>query len=115
MAQRYFDTSVRRTPVKFYAREIVEVGGGRTKPTYSEVEGVSLANIKTKGGTPTIIDDTVQIIDTATVTITYRPDVKRGDRMKVLTDNSEWEILHVENVDLQNRDSVLTVRNVEGF
>lgn len=115
MAQRYFDTSVRRTPVKFFKCEMVDVGAGRKKAQYTELEGVTLANVKTRGGTPTVIDDTVQVIDTATVTITYRPDIKRGDKMQVLTDGSEWQILHVENVDLQNRDCVLTVRNVEGF
>lgn len=115
MAQRYFDTSVRRVPVKFYECELVDVGGGRKKAIYTEREGVSLANVKTKGGTPVIIDDAVQIIATATVTITYRPDIKRGDRMECLNDSTMWDILHVENIDMQNRDCVLTVRNVEGL
>lgn len=113
MATKYFDTSVRRIPVRFHKRTFVEASGGRKAATYVPVEGTSMANVKTKGGTPTVEGGVLSIIETATVTTAWRPDVSKGDRAEVLQDGSVWEILHVENVDYQNRDMVLTVRRTE--
>lgn len=114
MAQRYLDSSVRRIPVRFHKRELVDAGAGRKKPVYTPIEAVSLASFKTKGGTPTVTDGVLSVISTATATITWRGDIKRGDRAECLADGSMWEILAVENIDMQRRDANLTLRAVEG-
>lgn len=116
MAQAYLDTSIRRTPVRFYSRTITgaTTNGGRAKQSFTVIENVSLTNFKTRGGTEIVVDGMLSIISTAKVTLQYRTDVKRGDKLECLADSSFWEILDVENVDMQNRDVVLTVRNCEG-
>lgn len=115
MAQRYLDTSVRRVPVRFYKRTLEDAGAGRKKPVYAPLDGVSLASVKTKAGTPVMTDGVLIIVSTASIVISWRADVKKGDRAEVLADGSMWEILHVENIDMQNRDATLTVRSVEDW
>lgn len=115
MAQRYLDTSVRRVPVRFHKRTLADAGAGRRKAVYAPIEPVSLASVKTRAGTPIENDGVLTIAPTATITITYRPDVKRGDRAEVLADGSVWEILHVENIDMQNHDATITARALEDW
>lgn len=112
MGQKYLDTSVRRTPVRFHHRELVNAGAGRKKATYTELLGTSFAAFKSKGGTPTVTDGVLTIIDTAEVWITYRADIKRGDRMELVSTGTMYDILHVENIDMQGRDCKLTVRGI---
>ena len=115
MAQRYLDTSVRRVPVRFHKRTLADAGAGRKKAVYTPIESVSLASVKTRAGTPLMNDGVLTIAPTGTITITYRPDIKKGDRAEVLADNSMWEILHIENIDMQCHDATLTVRALEDW
>ena len=114
MAQRYLDTSIRRVPLQFYRRSFVEGQANRRRAEYTPIDGVSFSNFKTKGGTQSVVDGVLTVIDTATAVITYRADIKRGDRVECLADGSMWDVLHIENIDMQCRDCALTLQRVEG-
>lgn len=114
MTQRYLDTSVRRIPIRVHKRTFEEGGANRRKPKFTPIPDVSMAAFKTKGGTPSITDGVLSVISTGEVVITYRDDVKRGDRVECLADGSMWDVLHVENIDMQFRDARLIVQAVEG-
>ena len=103
------------TPARIKRCIIKDVQGAKSK-TYSEpdTEQISI-NFKTYGGTEELHNGTLVILDTATVTTWYNPDIKAGDRI-VLDDGSEWEIKNTpENLERRNQFMQFRVQRVGGY
>lgn len=102
-----------RTPVKLLT------------PTYSKYNGVVKAayltdgellfvNWKTYGGTESVVNGVLSIIDTATVTTWFRPDIKADCRL-LREDGKIYRIISdPENCDLGNTYCRFKVERVKG-
>lgn len=70
---------------------------------------------KSYGGTEKIINNQYAIIDTLNVETWYRSDIKSGDRIVLLDDNSEWEILNTpEDIDRRHQYLKFKVQRIKG-
>lgn len=103
------------TPARIKHCIIKDVQGAKSK-TYSEPDTEQISvNFKTYGGTEELHNGTLVILDTATVTTWYNPDIKAGDRI-VLDDGSEWDIKNTpENLERRNQFMQFRVQRVGGY
>lgn len=87
---------------------------GVTKKTYTDGD-VVMCNFKTYGGTESVSNDVVSVIDTAQITCWYRPDIKSDCRLKRLSDGAVFEILgEPENLEQRNQILYFKIRRVKG-
>ena len=92
-----------------------EYNGVRYSRGYTDANGVIFANFKTYGGTESLVDGTLQIIETADVCCWYRPDIQSGCRLKRATDGAVFEILgDPENIEQRNQFLKIKLRRVKG-
>ena len=103
------------TPAWIRTCTIKNVQGAKSK-TYSEPGSEPIfVNFKSKGGTEAVHNGALVILDTATVTTWFNPDIKAGDRL-VLDDGSEWDIKNTpENLERRNQYMQFTVQRVGGY
>lgn len=82
----------------------------------SFTEGESFfCSCKAYGGTEKIINDKYVIDDTMIVETYYRNDISGKDKIKLLDDNSEWEILNTpENIDRLNKWLKFKIKRING-
>ena len=87
---------------------------GVTTKTF--VEGVMFrCSCKAYGGTEKIINDKYVIEDTQIIETWFNPDITSNCRIKLLDDNSEWEIISPpENIDRLNKWTKFKVKRVKG-
>lgn len=70
---------------------------------------------KAYGGTEKTVNGIYSIEDTMQIETYYRPDIKGDGRIKLLDDNSEWDIISPpENIDRRNQFLLFKVRRVKG-
>lgn len=70
---------------------------------------------KSYGGTEKIINDKYVIEDTLIIETWYHPDITSNDAIKLLDDNSEWEILNTpEDIDRQHKFLKFKIRKIKG-
>lgn len=92
-------------------------------PTYTTVKGVSVksyelvgvinCSFKTYGGTESVENDVLSVIDTAQVVSWYRPDIKSNSQVKL--GNKTYEVIgEPENIDMRNQYIKFKVRGVKG-
>lgn len=87
---------------------------GVTKKSYVEVGNV-FVNFKTFGGTESVANDVLSVIDTAQITTWYRPDIKSDCRLRRLSDGAVYEIVgDPENLEQRNQILYFKVRRVKG-
>lgn len=87
---------------------------GVTKKTYIDGD-VIMCNFKTYGGTESMSNDVLSVIDTAQITCWYRPDIKSDCRLKRLSDGAVFEILgEPENLEMRNQVLYFKIRRVKG-
>lgn len=87
---------------------------GVSKKTYTDGD-VIMCNFKTYGGTESVSNDILSVIDTAQITCWYRPDIKSDCRLKRLTDGAVYEILgEPENLEQRNQILSFKIRRVKG-
>lgn len=102
------------TPIKLLIPTYKEVSG-KQKKTYPKDGDLIYCNWKTYGGTESVVDGILTIIDTADVTTYFRPDIKSDCRVVLLSDNSIYEILgRPENIAQENKYLKFKVRNIGG-
>lgn len=94
-------------------------------PTYTEKKGTKVKNYpahgqrincswKTYGGTESTVNDTVAVIDTATVETWFRPDIKADCRVRLFSTGEMYEIIgKPENINQRNQFLRFKVRAVE--
>ncbi|MGN0695035.1 MAG: head-tail adaptor protein [Lentihominibacter sp.] len=90
---------------------------GATDREYIDAENdpVIFCNFKTRGGTKTVVNGRLLIIDTAEIQMHYRDDIKPSDRFILLQDGSIWNIIgRPENVEQRNRLLIITVQCTGG-
>lgn len=103
-----------RTAVKLL-KPTVSTYHGVQQTTYPQTGDVVFVNWKSFGGTESTVNGVLSVLDTATVTLRYRPDVKAGCRF-LRTDNAVYEIKgEPENVDLNGLWLICKVERVKGF
>ena len=95
-------------------------------PTYSTVKGTKVktdpaqgirlnCSFKTYGGTESLVNGVLSIIDTANVETWYRSDIQTQCRIKVLQTGQIYEIINVpENIDMRNQFVKFRVQAVKG-
>lgn len=95
------------------------------KGYYTKINGVPQKNYeegdlifvsaKSYGGTEKIQNDKYVILDTLIIDTWYRPDITSIDGIRLLDDNSEWEIYtHPENVNRRNQYLTFKVKRMSG-
>lgn len=76
---------------------------------------VIMCNFKTYGGTESVSNDVLSVIDTAQITCWYRPDIQSDCRLKRLSDGAVFEILgEPENLEQRNQILYFKIRRVKG-
>ena len=102
-----------KTPVKLLIPMYGMYNGVSTK-TYPVDGDLIFVNWKTYGGTETTVNGVFSIIDTATITTWYRPDIQAKCRL-LREDGKIYEIVsEPENTDMNNRFCEFRVERVKG-
>lgn len=103
------------TPIKLQKAISTNVTGA-IKRSYEDAaeDSVIFCSFKTKGGTQSVQNGSLVVIDTAQVQMWYRDDVEISDRFILLQDGSAWKILNIENVEMRNQLLIITVQRVGG-
>lgn len=87
---------------------------GVVKKTYVDGDVINV-NFKTYGGTESVSNDVISVIDTAQITCWYRPDIKANCRLRRLSDNAEFDILgEPENLEQRNMLLTFKIKRVKG-
>lgn len=99
------------TPIRIQHRKATDVNGA---PHISYVDAdpaLDFCNWKGRGGTESVQSGSLTVLDTAELTMWYRPDVNERDRV-LLNDNEAlaYEIANIENIEMRNQFMVLKVR-----
>lgn len=89
--------------------------GVRKPINYQDSPDVIFASFKSYGGTETIVDGVLVIIETAEITTWFRPDIKSDCRIKRAEDGAVFEIL-AEPEDIEQRHQLLKfkIRRLKG-
>lgn len=67
------------------------------------------------GGTEKVVNGVYTLEDTMQIETYYRPDIKADCHIKLLDDNSEWEIISdPENIERRNQFLIFKVRRIKG-
>lgn len=94
---------------------ITTYNGVRTKPSFTDADGIVYANFKTYGGTETRVNGIFEVIETAQIVCWYRPDITSDCRIKKATDGAVYEIIgDPENIDERNQFLKFKVRRIKG-
>jgi hypothetical protein len=110
------EASTMIVPAKLLKRVVTTVSGAK-EISYVDApqNAIFFCNFKTFGGTESVVNGKLVIENTAQVTTWFRPDVKASDRMILLDDLSEWDIISdPENIERRNQFLVFKVRKVTG-
>ena len=95
------------------------------KGAYEKINGVNVKTFtdgdiiwisaKSYGGTEKVVNDEYIIVDTLNIDTWYRPDITAMDGIRLLDDNSEWEIMNTpENIDRRNQFLKFKVQRMKG-
>lgn len=97
------------TPIGIQHRIVTDVNGA-LDISYSETPTLDFCEWKGYGGTDSIQSGTLTVINTAILTMWYRPDVTEKDRILLNNDNNlPYEVINTENVGMQNQFLILKV------
>lgn len=103
-------------PIKLLIPTYKEVSG-QTKKSYPPIEKGKLiyCNWKSYGGTESVVNGVLTVIDTAEVLTWYREDIKSDCRVVLLNDNSVYEILgRPEDIEQKHMLYKFKVKSVGG-
>ena len=95
------------------------------KGTFNKVNGVNVktftegdfiwVSAKSYGGTEKVINDKYVIADTMQIETWFRPDIKSEDGIKLLDDDSVWEIMNTpEDIDRRHQYLKFKVQRYKG-
>lgn len=103
-----------RTPVKLLVPTSVEKKVGVERYIYPTDGDVIFVNWKSFGGTESVVNGILSIIDTATVTTWYRPDIAAKCRLR-REDGAVYEIVsEPENIELGGKFCRFKVQRAKG-
>lgn len=101
------------TPAQILTAEFRKVNGVNVKTL---VEGATIfVSAKSYGGTERTINDEYAIVDTMVIQTWYHPDITSSSLIKLLDDNSVWEIMNTpEDIDRRHQFMTFKVRRYAG-
>ena len=109
----YKPSSQFAVPAKILKGSHERVNGVSTK-TYTDGETI-FVSAKSYGGTEKEINGVYVIEDTLVIETWYRPDITSKDRIRLLDDDSEWEILNTpEDIERRHQFLKFKVKRVKG-
>lgn len=86
---------------------------GSSKKSYAEKDNI-FCSFRSFGGTESVSDGVLSVVDTATVETWYRPDITADCRLRD-TDGIEYEILGTpENISKRNQYLKFKIRAIKG-
>ena len=102
MSKQYQPQTPFNVPARHLKRKLEKVNGVNQE-TFTE--GIEFfCSAKSYGGTEKTVNGVLVIEDTWVVDAWYNPDVKKGDKIRFLDDNTEYEILaSPENINRRNQ------------
>lgn len=101
-------------PAKILSATFSKVNGVNVK-TFTEGKDVIFLSARSYGGTEKVVNGQYVIVDTLTIETWYRPDIRSQDRIKLLDDNSVWEILNTpEDINRRHQYLKFKVERVKG-
>lgn len=78
-------------------------------------DNIFFCSAKSFGGTEKVINDKYVIEDTIEIETWFNPKITNECRVKLLDDNSEWEIINSpENIDRRNQFLKFKIKSVKG-
>lgn len=99
------------TPCRVLKPTTKKINGCVVK-TYEEGD-VFFASVKSYGGTDTIINNVYVIQDTLSIETFYREEIKSNCKVKLLDDNTEWEIINTpEQIDREKKIILFKVKRI---
>ena len=88
---------------------------GQMKKTFTGSDKTFFIALSKFRGAEKIEDGIMSIMETASVCMHFNSEVKASDRIKLLEDNTEWEIINSpENWNMQNAFLLFKVLRVKG-
>ena len=87
-------------PASIYVASFSTVNGVTTK-TYTALQGIIYVSAKSYGGTEKVINGKYVIEDTIEVETWFNPYITSDCRIKLLDDNSMYEILNDSNIQVK--------------
>lgn len=101
------------TPAKLLIPTQTKINGIITK-SYTEGETIYVS-AKSYGGTENFTNNILTIIDTMVIETWYNPNITSDCKLKLLDDNSEWEIISTpENIDRRNQYLKFKIKRIKG-
>lgn len=102
MAKDYKANLPFSTPAKILKRSVSKINGVNQE-TFTE-GAEFFCSAKSYGGTEKVVNGVTVIEDTWQIDAYYSPDLKKGDRIQFLDDNSVFEVLaSPENINRQGK------------
>lgn len=109
----YRPTQPFNVPVKILIPTTRKVNGINQK-TFADGD-TFFCSARSFGGTEKVINNVYVIEDTMKIETYYRPDITADSRIKLLDDDSEWEIIsNPENIERKNQFLSFKVRSIKG-
>jgi len=103
------------TAVKLQKRIATKVSGALEFSYEDATDSILNCSFKTYGGTESIVNGSLVLLNTATLVTWYRQDIQAADRILLIQDNSVWEVIgEPENIDMRNQYLILKVRKLSG-
>ena len=88
---------------------------GVNKKVYPETGELFYGSFKTFGGTETVKDGVIAVVDTASIETWYRPDIKADCLIRLAETGETYEILgKPENINMRNQFLKFKVQSVSG-
>jgi len=101
------------TPIRIQHRIVTDVNGA-PEISYQDADpALDFCNWKGKGGTESVQAGTLTVMDTAELTMWYRPDMNERDHV-LLNDNTAlaYEVINIENIEMRNQYMIVKVSRV---
>ena len=101
------------TQVRIQHRVINNINGAPEISYQDAVPALDFCSWKGKGGREKIESGRLSVIDTAELTMWYRPDVSEKDRILLNGEESlAYEIVNIENIEMRGMYMIIKVRRV---
>lgn len=115
MSKQYQPQTPFNVPYKILSSKLVKVNGVNSVEYEPESEATYFCNAKAYIGVNKIINNISAEEDTLTAEGWYIPTLKKNDRIKLLDDNSIWEVMtKPENINRQGKYMKFKVVHISG-
>lgn len=93
--------------------EYVKINGVKTKK-FTDGDQI-FVSARSYGGSERTVNDQIVVEDTIQIETWFRPDITSIDGLRLLDDESEWEIINYpENIERKNRWLKFKIRRIVG-